>query len=165
MEAFPDVAPLWDLSQASSFSQLPDDDFLALLQKQFPSRNTGSTYNTGGFIDGVNPQNISRYSLPSITPPSEDSSPSPPNINNDSGTQGLLHGDNDDPSDPALKRKASDENFDEGPSQKNQHTCTISSTTVQIWKNPDFIILLLQYLTIKRGRFRPHDASRVGEDL
>lgn len=111
MEAYVDNTPLWDLSHASSFSQLADDDFLALLQKQFP---TGNVSVEGGFTDGVNPQNISRYSLPSITPPSEDSSPSPPNMNNDY----------EDGGDTALKRKASDDDFDdEGPSSKSQHTC------------------------------------------
>lgn len=99
--------PLWDLG--SSFSQLPDDDFLALLQKQFPSTSDVNQYS---FNDSVNPQSISRYSLPSLTPPSEDSSPSPPQFQDT----------NDDFNDPALKRKASDEDFDEeGPSQKNQH--------------------------------------------
>ncbi|KAJ6569545.1 hypothetical protein B0H19DRAFT_1024730 [Mycena capillaripes] len=103
-----DVSPLWDLSQASSFSQLPDDDFLALLQKQFPS----SPQYTADFTMGVNPLTISRYPLPSLTPPSEDSSPSPPQ---QSGSKSP-----EDEHD--LKRKASDEDFDdEGPSQKSQH--------------------------------------------
>ncbi|KAG5646895.1 hypothetical protein DXG03_001971 [Asterophora parasitica] len=51
-----------------------------------------------------------------MTPPSEDSSPSPPNTTND-------HGGNDDGGDPALKRKASEGDFDDdGPSSKSQHT-------------------------------------------
>ncbi|RDB29323.1 AP-1-like transcription factor [Hypsizygus marmoreus] len=119
MESYIDGTPLWDLSHASSFSQLADDDFLALLHKQFP---TGNAAVDGGFVNGVNPQNISRYSLPSITPPSEDSSPSPPNTNNDGGG-------NEDSGDPALKRKASDEDFDEGPSQKAQHTAGTKKST------------------------------------
>ncbi|KAF7367426.1 BZIP family transcriptional factor [Mycena sanguinolenta] len=108
-----DISPLWDLSQASSFSQLPDDDFLALLQKQFP--NTQGPYSTdfGTMgMNGVNPQTISRYPLPTLTPPSEDSSPSPPQ---QSGNKSP-----DDEHD--LKRKASDEDFEEGPSTKAQHT-------------------------------------------
>ncbi|KAF9455370.1 hypothetical protein BDZ94DRAFT_1230954 [Collybia nuda] len=113
MESFGAIesTPLWDLSHASSFSQIADDDFLALLQKQFPTGNAATNYD---YTDGINPQNISRYSLPSITPPSEDSSPSPPNMNGDGG--------NDEGTDPVLKRKASDEDFEEGPSQKSQHT-------------------------------------------
>ena len=111
MEPFVDNSPLWDLSHSSSFSQLADDDFLALLQKQFPTEPT--PLNT--HAQAINPQNISRYSHPSMTPPSEDSSPSPPNLN-DLG--------NDEASDPALKRKASDDSMEGGPSQKSQHTGT-----------------------------------------
>lgn len=134
MEAFPEITAPWDLSQASSFSQLPDDDFLALLQKQFPTGNGLSFSDPAGFTGGVNPQNISRYSLPSMTPPSEDSSPSPPNMNNDSSSRSHSAnlgstGENDD---PALKRKASDEDLDEGPSQKNQHTCMFSIQKILI---------------------------------
>jgi AP-1-like factor len=58
MEAYHDVAQLWDFSHPSNFSQLPEDDFLALLQKH--SANSSA-----------------------ISPPSEDSSPSTPNSNND----------------------------------------------------------------------------------
>ncbi|KAJ7037455.1 hypothetical protein C8F04DRAFT_412038 [Mycena alexandri] len=112
MEAYADSSPLWDLSQASSFSQLPDDDFLALLQKQFPSSNTNPYAVDFGMGNGVNPQTISRYSLPSLTPPSEDSSPSPPQ---QSGSKSP-----EDEHD--LKRKASDDSLDEEPSQKTQHT-------------------------------------------
>ncbi|KAF8238456.1 hypothetical protein L208DRAFT_1421300 [Tricholoma matsutake] len=105
MEPFVDNPPLWDLSHASSFSQLADDDFLALLQKQFPTEGASNL----SYPDAVNPQSISRYSLASMTPPSEDSSPSPDPAN-------------DDGADPALKRKASDDSMEGGPSQKTQHT-------------------------------------------
>ena len=97
METFVDNTPLWDLSHSSSFSRIDDDDFLALLQKQFPT--------VPHYPDAINPQSLSHYS--------DDSSPSPPE-----------HPTNDD---PALKRKASDDSLDEGPSQKTQHTG--SSTT------------------------------------
>lgn len=105
MDSYINHTPHWP--HTTSFNQLADDDFLALLQKQFPTPNTVAT-----FTDGVNPQNISHYSLPSITPPSEDSSPSPPNMNGD-----------DDLGDSVLKRKASDEDLDESPNQKSQNTC------------------------------------------
>ncbi|KAG5654346.1 hypothetical protein H0H81_004300 [Sphagnurus paluster] len=111
MESYLDNTPLWDLSHASNFSQLEDSDFLALLQKQFPN---GTVSQDPSYVDGVNPQNISRYSLPSMTPPSEDSSPSPPNTTNEQGVE--------DGGDPALKRKASDGDFEQGPSSKSQHT-------------------------------------------
>ncbi|KAF8060931.1 hypothetical protein FPV67DRAFT_313831 [Lyophyllum atratum] len=115
METYIDNTPLWDLSHASNFSQLADDDFLALLQKQFPTGTVQQDGGGGGFVDGVNPQNISRYSLPSLTPPSEDSSPSPPNMNNEQNGY-------DDGGEPALKRKASDDDLEEGHSSKSQHT-------------------------------------------
>lgn len=111
MEPFPDVTPIWDFS-SPSYAQLPDDDFMTMLQKQFPQSTEPLTF--GGLSDAVNPQSIERHSLPSITPPSEDSSPSPPNSHHDS------HDHDDDNSAP--KRKASDDDLQEGPSQKSQHT-------------------------------------------
>ena len=112
MDAFPDVTPIWDFSNPS-YPQLPDDDFMAMLQKQFPQATEPLTF--GGLSDAVNPQNIEKHSLPSITPPSEDSSPSPPNSHHDSP-------DHDDDN-SAPKRKASSDDLEEGPSQKSQHTC------------------------------------------
>lgn len=118
MESYLDNTPLWDLSHASNFSQLEDNDFLALLQKQFPN---GTVSQDPSYVDGVNPQNISRYSLPSMTPPSEDSSPSPPNTTNEQGVE--------DGGDPALKRKASDGDFEQGPSSKSQHTANTKKSS------------------------------------
>lgn len=112
MDAYTQVTPLWD---NSDLSQLPDSDFLALLQKQFPTVDTDLSF-MGGYADGVNPQTISSYPLPSLTPPSEDSSPSPPGSSNNDQQ-------NDDSADYALKRKASDEDFSDGPTQKSQNTC------------------------------------------
>jgi AP-1-like transcription factor len=120
MEAYSEVTPLWDLSQPTSFSNLPDDDFLALLQKQFPGPN-GSNFNGNGYSDGVNPQNITPFALPSLSPPSDDSSPSPPNLNDSRGQSEKSGGDHDE--DHTMKRKASDDDFEEGPSSKNQNTC------------------------------------------
>ncbi|KAK0207995.1 hypothetical protein DFS33DRAFT_1271363 [Desarmillaria ectypa] len=120
MESFPEITPLWDLSQATTFSQLADDDFLALLQKQFPSA-TNPPNLSGDFA--VDPQSISRFSLPSLNPPSEDSSPSPPRSGEPSSS--MQTQDDDDSfvqGDTSMKRKASNEDFEEGPSQKSQHT-------------------------------------------
>jgi len=114
MDTYPDAPPLWGVPYTQSLPQLPDEDFLTLLQKQFPNNNAAFQ---GGFLDAVSPQNVSRYSFPSITPPSEDSSPSPPNINNDGGFE--------DGVDSALKRKASEDDEEGGPSQKSQHTCEL----------------------------------------
>lgn len=121
MESYPAVAPLWDLSQASSFSQLPDDDFLALLEKQF-SANNNEGFNPGVFDAGINPLNI--QSLDGPSPPSDDSSPSPASINNDSSSRGESSRPraDTDGDDSILKRKASDDSMDNGPNQKNQHT-------------------------------------------
>jgi AP-1-like factor len=124
MESFPEVNALWDLSRPTEFSQLPDDDFLALLAKQYPGPN-GSDFTNSNFSNGVNPQNIGPFPLPSLSPPSDDSSPSPPNLN-DSGSRGQSEksgADHDE--DHTMKRKASDDDFEEGPSSKNQHTCML----------------------------------------
>ncbi|KIJ59812.1 hypothetical protein HYDPIDRAFT_161884 [Hydnomerulius pinastri MD-312] len=127
---YPSLNSLWDLAQApSQFSQLPDDDFLALLQKQFPTSIT--ELNSTDPNDGsVNPQSIQKQQLPlpGLTPPSDDSSPSPPS-NNDSHSrrQSVYSRGNDNEEGPALKRKASDDDMDEGPSSKNQHTVDDSS--------------------------------------
>jgi hypothetical protein len=126
MESFPDATPIWDLS--NPYTQLPDDDFMTMLQKQFPQPTEPLTF--GGLSDVVNPQSIERYSLPSITPPSEDSSPSPPNSHHDS------HDHDDDNSAP--KRKASVDDLQEGPSQKSQHTC--------MWIFSSFCHLILIFL-------------------
>ena len=104
MDSYPDSS-FWDNTPA--FNQLPDSDFFALLQKQFPP--------TVPFVGpGVNPQNLSSYSLPSLSPPSEDSSPSPSNSNQEVA--------NEDINEPPLKRKASGEDFSDNPNQKSQHT-------------------------------------------
>lgn len=108
METYIDNAPLWDLSQASNLPQLAEDDILTLLKQFPPSQDTG-------FVDSVNPQNITRLPLLTMTPPSEDSSPSPPNLNDTGG--------NEEQVDPAPKRKASQGDLDdESPSSKTQHT-------------------------------------------
>ena len=105
MDAYTDTS-FWDNTPA--FTQLPDSDFFALLQKQFPP-----VADTIPFV-GVDPQNLSSYSLPSLTPPSEDSSPSPSISNHEVA--------NDDVNEAPLKRKAS-EDFSDTPNQKAQHTC------------------------------------------
>jgi hypothetical protein len=102
MDGYTDSS-FWDNTPA--FTQLPDSDFLALLQKQFPPA-------ADPFV-GVNPQNLS-YPLPSLTPSSADSSPSP--------TQSIPEVSNDDVNDPPLKRKASADEFSDIPNQKTQHT-------------------------------------------
>lgn len=96
---FPSINALWDIPQAPSL--LPDDDFLALLQKQF---NT---------TDNSDRQPHS--------PQSDDSSPSPPSNDSISRRHSPLARTND-PEDSHLKRKASNDDMDPGPSLKNHHT-------------------------------------------
>ncbi|KAK1229566.1 DNA-binding transcription factor yap1 [Marasmius sp. AFHP31] len=127
MDSFPNSSPLFDLSQASTFSQLPDDDFLALLQKQFP----GSAQNNSlfsGYNNAINPQSLSQFTLPTMSPSSDNTSPSPPdtskNPNNKQGSEEAEEA----AMESALKRKASDDDFEEGPSQKNQHTGSSATT-------------------------------------
>lgn len=124
MDAYPGVTPLWDLSQATTFSQLPDDDFLALLQKQFPS-STDFNSSTGVFQGGINPQEIHPFSLPGLSPPSDDSSPSPQSGNQEQDGESRSrsrHRSDSHDDDPMLKRKASDDSLDDEPNQKNQNT-------------------------------------------
>lgn len=114
--SFADITPPWDLSQATTFSQLADEEFLALLQKQFPTSTSPTLTLSSDFATSVDPNDVSRYSMPSYNPPSEDSSPSPPR---DSQQR-----DDDMSAERDLKRKASiDDDLDEGPSSKAQHTC------------------------------------------
>ena len=96
--------------------QLTDDDFMAFFQKQFPGlSSTGPIPGFPPFNGVVNPQNVSEYSVSTLTPPaSEDSSPSPSNSN-----QEVQEGGNED---PTLKRKASSNRLGNEPSNKTQHT-------------------------------------------
>ncbi|KAI0344238.1 hypothetical protein BDW22DRAFT_1406629 [Trametopsis cervina] len=129
MEAFVNVDNFWDLpSHASTFSTLPEDDFLALLQKQFPTTN--NIFDLAP-PDGVDPLNINPLGIPNPTPPSTDSSPSPPSIAQEPAPSrpqsGVFSGDGQGTSDsglddPILKRKASSESMDDEPIHKNAHT-------------------------------------------
>ena len=114
--------PFWDVSQTPmSLSQIADEDFLSLLQKQFPTDVqipfdlTFPGYNNPTVVD---PQNLSDYTLPisQSTPTSSDSGNSPISTTND----------NDDRS---LKRKASDERMDVEPASKAAHTGTSRPTS------------------------------------
>ncbi|KAG1725556.1 uncharacterized protein EDB91DRAFT_1167942 [Suillus paluster] len=124
---FPSINNFWDLSQTpSQFSQLGDEDFLTLLQKQFP--NTVTDLNAAD-VGAVNPQSIQKSPLPRLTPPSDDSSPSPPSNNHSRSRHQSTFSRGNDNEESALKRKASDDDMEEGPSTKNQHTADDSSTS------------------------------------
>lgn len=114
-------SPLWDFSQSpSAFSQLAENDFLALLQKQFePDLFAANAYAIPH--DGVDPSKISNLTAPAPPPPlSTDSSPSPPSTNDhlSSSRRQSTNGINEQDS-SELKRKASDDvSDDESPTQK-----------------------------------------------
>lgn len=132
MAGFSGLNSVWDITPTpSQFSQLPDDDFLALLAKQFPQSISHQQNKSDDTHDAsVDPQSITKYPLSGITPPSDDSSPSPPSNNADPTSRrqsqtafsrsvdNPTHGDET----PGLKRKASDNDLEEGPSSKNKHT-------------------------------------------
>ncbi|PIL30729.1 transcription factor [Ganoderma sinense ZZ0214-1] len=127
-----DMHSFWDINaqQPDSFSALPDDDFLAFLQKQFPSAigNNDPAPLSFDNPDGVDPQRINSFPPPNLSPPSSDSSPSPPSTHHESSLSRRQSGvfasapssGNADPEDGSLKRKAVD-NADE-PQSKTQHT-------------------------------------------
>lgn len=136
MNNFPDIQSYWDLTQQpETFSALPDDDFLAFLQKQFPT-SVGTTPNSFDTpADGVDPQSLTRFpSNPS--PSSSDSSPSPPSMPNDADSSRrqsevlTTPPVNSDQDDATLKRKASDESITEEPNHKSQHTTSSTSMLV-----------------------------------
>jgi len=127
-----EYSSIWDSTPtASQFSQLPDDDFLALLARQFPQPVSHQPNQSEDTHDAsVNPQSIIQHPPPAISPPSDDSSPSPLSNNTDPASRrqsqstfsrpvdNATHGDET----PILKRKASDDDLEEGPSSKNKHT-------------------------------------------
>ncbi|TFY57565.1 hypothetical protein EVG20_g8492 [Dentipellis fragilis] len=125
MEGFDLGAPLWDFSSnPHSLATLADDDFLALLQKQFTPDIGATGVDPLAFShDGVDPTKLSNLPPPGPPPPlSDDSSPSPPSIN-ESGSrrQSAIYSNGVDSGDDHLKRKASEEDFEEGPSHKTPH--------------------------------------------
>ncbi|KAI0638850.1 hypothetical protein C8Q77DRAFT_1043639 [Trametes polyzona] len=134
-----DLHSFWDISaqQPDTFSALPDDDFLAFLQKQFPSAVGPNAPLSFDNPDGVDPQSISSFPPLNNSPPSSDSSPSPPSTHNESSLSRRQSGAFSNPAssstadqsgkqqeDASLKRKATNDNYDE-PQAKTQHTtCT-----------------------------------------
>lgn len=113
--------PFWDVSQTPmTLSEIADDDFLTLLQKQFPTDvQVPFDLNFPGYNNPtvVNPQSLSDYTFPisQSSPQSSDSGNSPVSTTND----------NDDRS---LKRKASDGRMDVEPTSKAAHTGTSRPT-------------------------------------
>ena len=118
MDAFNDLPAVWDIDNSPDSATIVDHDLFQLLQKQYlplPANPPVPTYPS--FMDSVNPQNLSMFSLANMTPSStsEDSSPSPP-ITHQEAPQDTFS------DDPTLKRKASTDVLESEPNNKSQHT-------------------------------------------
>ena len=117
---------LWDFTRSpSALSQIQDNDFLALLQKQFNTdSSTPSTYPISH--DGVDPSKISNLPVPAPpTPLSDESSPSPPSITDHASSSRRQSTNSTTEQDGhELKRKASPDFMEEeSPSQKSCSSC------------------------------------------
>lgn len=124
MQSAPIIAQKWDQypQDSASFSQLPDEEFLQLLQKQFDSSGNFDIY--GG--PGIDPQTIQPFIMPDFSSPSEDS-PSPPSVTafqSHGRSRQQSRGDSEEYQDDTSlhKRKASDNDVDGEPVSKTQHT-------------------------------------------
>ena len=120
------TSSLWNFSQSpAGFSQLAENDLLALLQKQFnPDLPTPNAYSIPH--DGVDPSKITN--LPAAVPPpplSDDSSPSPPSTNDHlSSSRRQSTNSTTEQETHELKRKASDDAMEED--NPNQKSCVSS---------------------------------------
>jgi AP-1-like factor len=127
---------LWDFARPpSGFTQLPDSDFLALLEKQFnPDAATPDAFAVSH--DGVDPSKITNLPAPAPLPPlSEDSSPSPPSTT-DRASSSRRQSTNSAFEQDAheLKRKASpDDMEDDSPSQKSCMYCSVQIISRTDW--------------------------------
>jgi len=137
--AFNTASSLWDLSLPPSLPSLADDEFVALLQKQFGAGNDGAIHVTdkqppNGFSANINPQQLSRFpSAHDTSSPlsdDEEDSPSPSSANGhtrsrkQSGATRERRRSGDVEDEHAPKRKASDDDLDDEPNHKSQHTST-----------------------------------------
>ncbi|KAF8585509.1 hypothetical protein K439DRAFT_1343224 [Ramaria rubella] len=124
----------WDSNLPPSISSIDENDFLLLLQKQFPSVNVPpiapSTLTKGKADMPMNSLPADKYQIPTSTSPlSTDSSPSPPSANDDGGSPNGSDNNNKragSADEEHHKRKASADDFDDEingqPSAKTQHT-------------------------------------------
>ncbi|KAF8523096.1 hypothetical protein BU17DRAFT_63993 [Hysterangium stoloniferum] len=122
----------WDSNISPSIPSLDENDFMLLLQTQFPSISgtpiPSSAATKKPAVETANPQSLDKYQIPSsISPLSTDSSPSPPSAHEDNNSP---NGSNNhkrsvSTEEEPHKRKASTDDFDDEigqPSAKNQHT-------------------------------------------
>jgi AP-1-like transcription factor len=117
---------LWDFTRSpSGLSQIQDNDFLALLQKQFNAEpSTPAAYPISH--DGVDPSKISNLPVPAPpTPLSDESSPSPPSTTDHASSSRRQSTNSTAEQDGhELKRKASPDVMEEdSPNQKSCSSC------------------------------------------
>jgi AP-1-like factor len=115
---------LWDFTRSpSGFSQIQDNDFLALLQKQFNNPDSSAPAAYPISHDGVDPSKISNLPAPAPpTPLSDESSPSPPSItDHPSSSRRPSTNSTTEQDGHELKRKASADDVmeEESPNQKS----------------------------------------------
>jgi AP-1-like transcription factor len=114
---------LWDFTRSpSGFSQIQDNDFLSLLQKQFNNADPSTPDAFPISHDGVDPSKINNLPAPAPpTPLSDDSSPSPPSTTDHaSSSRRQSTTSTVEQEGHELKRKASpDVMEEESPSQKS----------------------------------------------
>lgn len=127
---------LWDFTRTpSGFTQLPDNDFLALLEKQFnPDPSSPDTYTVSH--DGVDPSKISNLPAPAPPPPlSDDSSPSPPSTSDHPSSSRRQSTNSANEQDAhELKRKASPDDMEEdSPNQKSCVYCSFQIISRTHW--------------------------------
>ncbi|KAH9964504.1 hypothetical protein BC827DRAFT_1187508 [Russula dissimulans] len=117
------TSAFWDFSQSpSAFPQLAENDFLALLQKQFSSDLPASPPPPFPIPhDGVDPSKITNLPAPAPPPPlSDDSSPSPPSTTDHLTSSRRQSTNSTVEQEHELKRKASIDSLeDDNPSQKS----------------------------------------------
>ena len=131
MTTFSNPDNLWDMSLPPSLPSLADDEFLALLQKQFDTNN--DHLNKQQPVNIPQTTNIDPASLrtfpheTSPSPPLSDDSPSPPSARDlsrsrrESGAFGDANSSQQAADDDNLKRKADEEEDDEDFDGKASH--------------------------------------------
>ncbi|KAI0035273.1 hypothetical protein K488DRAFT_83235 [Vararia minispora EC-137] len=120
MNSFDSASSLWDFSGSSDYNslgQLGEEQFLDLLQKQFSQELPVTAFSLGAHDAAVDPAKLTELPVPNPPPPlSTDSSPSPSSVNEHSTVSRRQSTSFDQ--DESHKRKANEDDLDEGPSHK-----------------------------------------------
>ena len=131
MTTFNNGDTLWDMALPPSLPSLADDDFLALLQKQFDANNDNANKQPAANVPQTT--NIDPSALRSFpheaSPPLSDDSPSPPSARDmsrsrrESGAFGEANTSQQQNAtdDDNLKRKADEDDYDDDTDGKTPH--------------------------------------------